>query len=418
MARFTAPLAAPSLAVWLLATTLVAPPALPPAQAQASKKAPAARTPPPEKPAADVAATPGPNGPEVAANAWLLIDLATGTTLASRKPDERVEPASLTKLMTAYLVFNALKEKRLELDQRLPISMAAYKAGGSRMFLDPRQPATVGELLNGLIVQSGNDAAIVLAEALAGSEAQFAQQMTAEARKLGMNATSFRNASGLPDPEHYTTARDLATLASHLIAEHPSFYKLYSQREYTYNNIRQPNRNRLLFTDPSVDGMKTGHTEAAGYCLISSAKRTDASSGFSRRLLSVVLGASSEASRAIESQKLLNYGFQHFQVVRLYKKDDPIGSYKVYKAVNPEVKAGFDDDIVVTVARTQVDTVKGEIERVEPLVAPIAAGQPLGTLRVRVADKLIVERPVVALERIDAAGWFGRAWDTIKLWIK
>ncbi len=417
MARITAPLAAPLLAALLASLTLVAPPATPPARAQAAKKAPAAKAAPAAKQAAEDAPV-GVNGPEIAANAWLLIDLSTGTTLAARKADERVEPASLTKLMTAYLVFNALKEKRLDLEQRPPVSTAAYKAGGSRMFIDPRQPATIGELLNGLIVQSGNDAAIVLAEALGGTEAQFAQQMNAQAKRLGMKATSFTNASGLPDAEHYSTANDLAILASHLINEHPSFYKLYSQREYTYNNIKQPNRNRLLFTDPSVDGLKTGHTDAAGYCLISSARRVDPASGFTRRLLSVVLGASSETSRAIESQKLLNYGFQHFQVVRLYKKNDPIGSYKVYKGVNPEVKAGFTEDIVATVARTQVDAVKGEIERVEPLVAPIPAGQPLGTLRIRLADKVIAERPVVALEKVDAAGWFGRAWDTIKLWIK
>ena len=418
MARFTVPMAASWLTAVLLATLWLAFAAAPPAIAQSTKKSKSGVA-TASTPAASAAVAPSSGaGPEIAANAWLLIDMATDTVLSSHKADERVEPASLTKLMTAYLVFNALKEKRLALDFRPPVSTAAYKAGGSRMFIDPRQPAMISELLNGLIVQSGNDAAVVLAEALGGTEAQFAQLMTQEAKKLGMKSSSFTNASGLPDSNHYTTAKDLAILASRLISEHPSFYKLYSQREYTFNNIKQPNRNRLLFTDPSVDGMKTGHTDAAGYCLISSARREDPGSGFSRRLLSVVLGAASETSRAIESQKLLNYGFQNFQVVRLYKKDDPIGSYKVYKAVAPEVKVGFTDDVVVTVARSLVDSVKGEIERVEPLVAPIPAGQALGTLRVRLADKVIIERPVVALEKIEAAGWIGRGWDTIKLWIK
>lgn len=356
--------------------------------------------------------------PDIAARSWLLIDMTTGATLAARDPERRIEPASLTKLMTAYLVFNALRDQRLTLDHRPPVSPQAFKAGGSRMFVDPRNPARIDELLNGLIVQSGNDAAIILAEAVAGTEAQFATLMNAEATKLGMNDTRFTNASGLPGPDHYSTARDLGTLASRLIKDHPEYYRLYSQRDYTYNNIRQPNRNRLLFTDPTVDGVKTGHTDAAGYCLISSAKREDAASGVSRRLLSVVVGATSESSRAIESQKLLNFGFQNYQVVRLYRKEAPLASYKVWKAKAPEVRAGFADDVLLTVARNDVDRVKGEVERTEPLVAPFPAGTRLGTLRVQLADRTLLERPVVALDNVEAAGWFGRSWDTIKLWIK
>jgi D-alanyl-D-alanine carboxypeptidase (penicillin-binding protein 5/6) len=356
--------------------------------------------------------------PDIAARSWLLLDMTTGATLASRDPERRIEPASLTKLMTAYLVFNALRDQRLTLDHRPPVSPQAFKAGGSRMFVDPRNPARIDELLNGLIVQSGNDAAIILAEAVAGTETQFATLMNAEAAKLGMNDSRFTNASGLPGPDHYSTARDLATLASRLIKDHPEYYRLYSQRDYTYNNIRQPNRNRLLFTDPTVDGVKTGHTDAAGYCLISSAKREDAASGVSRRLLSVVVGATSEASRAIESQKLLNFGFQNYQVVRLYRKEAPLASYKVWKAKEPEVRAGFADDVLLTVARNDVDRVKGEVERTEPLVAPFPAGTRLGTLRVQLADRTLLERPVVALDNVEAAGWFGRSWDTIKLWIK
>ena len=356
--------------------------------------------------------------PDIAARSWLLMDVTTGTTLAARDPDMRIEPASLTKLMTAYIVFEALRDKRLTLDQRPPVSQAAYKATGSRMFVDPREPARIDELLNGLIVQSGNDAAVILAETVGTTEAQFAKVMNAEAKRLGMTNSHFTNASGLPDPEHYTTARDLAILTAHLIVEFPEYYKLYSQREYTYNGIRQPNRNRLLFTDSTVDGVKTGHTQAAGYCLISSAMREDPSLGIGRRLLSVVIGATSEASRAIESQKLLNFGYQNYQLLRLYKKGEPLESYRVYKGKVPEVRAGFLDDVMVSVARNDADKVKGEVERAEPLLAPIPAGTRLGTLRVKLADRALLERPLVALDNVEAAGWFGRAWDTIKLWIQ
>lgn len=372
--------------------------------------------------AATLLATPGVRAevaaPDIAARSWLLIDLTTGTTLAARDPDVRIEPASLTKLMTAFIIFEALRDKRLTLDQRPPVSQAAYKASGSRMFVDPREPARIDELLNGLIVQSGNDAAVILAEAIGTTEAQFAKIMNAEAKRLGMVNSNFTNASGLPDPEHYTTARDLGILTSHLISEFPEYYKLYSQREYTYNNIRQPNRNRLLFTDPTVDGVKTGHTQAAGYCLISSALREDPALGLGRRLLSVVIGATSEASRAIESQKLLNFGYQNYQLLRLYRKGDALDSYRVYKGKEDQVRAGFVDDVLLTVARNDTDKVKGEVERAEPLLAPIPAGTRLGTLRVKLGDRALLERPVVALDNVEAAGWFGRAWDTIKLWIQ
>ena len=356
--------------------------------------------------------------PEIAARAWLLVDVSTRTVLYSQNPDDRFEPASLTKLMTAYLVFNALKEKRLTMDLRPPVPPSAHKAIGSRMFVDPRSPATVDELLHGLIIQSGNDAAITLAEAVSGTEAQFAELMNTEARRIGMVNTSFTNASGLPDSKHYSTARDLATLTIRLIEEHPEYYRMYSQKEYTYNKIRQPNRNRLLFTDPSVDGVKTGHTDAAGYCLISSAMRAQPGTGVSRRVLSVLLGASSESTRAIESQKLLNFGFQNFDVVSLYKRNTPIGNYQVWKGQTPDVKVGFKDEVAITVPKAQVASVKGEIERIEPLVAPIAAGQQIGTLRIKLADRVLAERPVVALEAVQPAGWLGRTWDTIRLWIK
>lgn len=355
--------------------------------------------------------------PTIAARSWLLLDETTGQVLAAHEPDTKIEPASLTKIMTAYLAFDALREKRLTLDQRPAVSNAAYKAIGSRMFVEPSKPASVEELLNGVIVQSGNDASIVLAEALAGTEESFAEQMTRAAQRMGMRNTSFRNSTGLPDPQHYTTARDLAVLAQRLIEDFPDQYPLYSRREYTYNNIRQPNRNRLLAIDPSVDGMKTGHTEAAGYCLIASAKRDMPGIEGSRRLISVVLGAASESARAIESQKLLNYGFQNFEVVRIYAKNQPAGSYEVWKGRDDAVDGGFEREVLVAVPRGQTGQVKAEIERVQPLVAPIAQGQQIGTLRVRIGDELVTERRLVALESVEPAGWFGRTWDALRLMI-
>ena len=363
------------------------------------------------------AAAAQPSSPVLAAKAWLLIDTGSSQVLAENDADARVEPASLTKLMTAYLAFEALRDKRITLEQRPPVSMSAYKAIGSRMFVDPSKPATVDELLHGMIIQSGNDASIILAEAIAGTEPAFAEMMNREAQRMGLKATHFKNATGLPDPEHYSTARDLAVIASRVIQDFPDFYRLYSQKEYTYNNIRQPNRNRLLSIDPSVDGMKTGHTDAAGYCLISSARRQQAGDGFARRLLSVVLGASSDAARAMESQKLLNFGFQNFDAVRVHAHDQAVGSYRVWKGKEDEVQGGFTSDVVVTVPRGQAQRIKGEIERIEPLVAPITKGQRIGILRVRLDDQVIAERPLVALKDVDEGGWFGRLWDGLRLLI-
>jgi D-alanyl-D-alanine carboxypeptidase (penicillin-binding protein 5/6) len=355
--------------------------------------------------------------PTLAARSWLLLDVTTGQVLAAFEPDLKIEPASLTKLMTAYLAFAAIKEKRLALDLRPPVSMPAYKAIGSRMFVDPAKPATVEELLNGMIVQSGNDASIILAEAIAGSEDGFAQAMNKEAQRLGMKNSQFRNATGLPDPQHYTTARDLSVLASRLIVDFPEPYATYySKKEYAYNNIKQPNRNRLLFIDPTVDGVKTGHTDAAGYCLIASSRRDQPGAGFNRRLLSVVLGTASESARAIESQKLLNFGFQNFDAVKVFAKDQVAGTYEVWKGDAKELKAGFDQDVLVSVAKGQTDKLKAEIERVKPLVAPIAKGQRVGTLRVKLDDKVLLERPVLALGAVEQAGLFGRLWDSARMW--
>jgi D-alanyl-D-alanine carboxypeptidase (penicillin-binding protein 5/6) len=356
--------------------------------------------------------------PSLAARSALLLDMSSGQTLAATDADMKIEPASLTKLMTAYLVFAALRDKKLTPDQRPPVSAPAYKAIGSRMFVDPAKPATVDELLHGMIVQSGNDASIVLAEAIAGTEAGFAELMNREAERLGMKNTRYRNATGLPDPAHYTTARDLARLTVRLIEDFPQDYaKYYSLKEYTYNKIRQPNRNRLLFLDPSVDGVKTGHTDAAGYCLIASSRREQAGSGFHRRLLSVVTGTASESARAIESQKLLNYGFQNYEAAKVLTAGQPLGRYQVWKGAANDVPAGFDQDVFVTVAKGQAGAIKAEVERVQPLIAPVARGQRIGTLRVKLGDQVLAERPVLALAAVDQAGVFGRAWDTIRLWI-
>lgn len=355
------------------------------------------------------AALPVPPPPAIDARAWLLIDVDSGMALAEKDADARVEPASLTKLMTAYLAFTALKEGRLRPDQTLPVSEKAWRAEGSRMFLDPRKPARVDDLLKGVIVQSGNDACIVLAEAIAGSEEGFAAMMNAMARKMGMTNTHYTNSTGLPDPELYTSARDLTRLVRALIRDFPEHYKLYSMREFAYNGIRQPNRNRLLFIDPSVDGVKTGHTKSAGYCLISSARRDQ------RRLLSVVLGAQSDIGRAMESQKLLNYGFQFFETVRLYPANHVVSNLRLYKGKSSGVKVGFARDLYVTLPRGTAQRIQAQVVSQQPLLAPIRRGQNVATLRLSVDDKSIGEYPLQALEGVAVAGILGRGWDNLLL---
>ena len=359
---------------------------------------------------ASLAAAQNPPAPVLNAKAWLLLDMSSGQVLASQNPAERIEPASLTKLMTAYLAFSALKAKIITQEQVVPVSEKAWKAIGSRMFIEPRKPVTVAELLRGMIVQSGNDACVALAELISGSEESFAAAMNREAQRLGLTATSFRNSTGLPDPQHFTTADDLALLATAIIRDFPEFYALYSQKDYSYNGITQSNRNRLLWMDPNVDGMKTGFTEAAGYCLISSAKRGP------RRLLSVVLGAQSESARATESQKLLNFGFLNYDAVRLYQKGSSVSSLEVWKGSVRELKAGFDRDLFVTVPRGQADRVKATLHSQKPLLAPVALNQKVGNMKVTIDGREIASVPVLALEKIDGAGVFGRAFDTVRLW--
>jgi len=291
------------------------------------------------------------------------------------------------------------------------VSQVGWKQEGSRMFIDPKVPVTVDNLIKGMIVQSGNDACVTLAEGIAGSEENFAQMMNREAKRLGMNASSFRNSTGLPDPEHYTTARDLSLLASALIRDFPEEYKkYYSMKEYTYNKITQPNRNRLLYIDPTVDGVKTGHTEAAGYCLISSALRDK------RRLLSVVLGTASDSARASESQKLLNWGYISYDAVTLSTKDQPIATLRVWKGAQNEVKAGFASDLAIAVPKGYADKVKSEFVAEPRLIAPIEVGQKLGLLKVTIDGKVYGEYPVAALEKVEIGNIFIRIMDTIRLW--
>ncbi|MGA9395240.1 MAG: D-alanyl-D-alanine carboxypeptidase family protein [Azonexus sp.] len=351
--------------------------------------------------------------PTLAAKSWLLLEMGSGQVLTAEKPDERIEPASLTKLMTAYLTFAALHKKTIALEQPITVSEKAWRTGGSKMFIRVDTQVTVDDLIKGMIVQSGNDACVALAEAIAGSEESFAQMMNREAKRLGMTSSSFTNATGLPDPQLYTTARDLATLADALIRDFPEEYKrYYSMKEFRYNNITQPNRNRLLFIDSSVDGVKTGHTEAAGYCLISSALRDN------RRLLAVVLGTKSDATRANESLKLLNWGFQSYDAVTLFPKEQPVATLRVWKGTQKTVKAGFDKNLMIAVPRGYADKVKSEFTPQPRLVAPITAGQQLGTLKVNIDGKLYGEYPVLAIESVGAGGFVGRTIDSVMLWFQ
>ena len=357
------------------------------------------------------AAVPPPPG--VIGRAWLVADLSSGQVLASEKADERFEPASLTKLMTAYLVFAALREKKLTLEQHVNVSERAARAPGSRMFIQPGRPVTVDELIRGMEIQSGNDACIALAEAIGESEEAFAQMMNREAERLGMKNTRFANATGLPHPQHFSTAHDLYLLATALIRDFPKEYAAYyAQREFRYNNITQPNRNRLLWLDSTVDGVKTGHTDAAGYCLIASSRRGP------RRLVSVLLGAPSDEARAQESLKLLNWGFQSFDGLKLYDPAQAVGAVEVWKGSANSVNAGFRNGLVLSVPKGSADKIKAELVTQPPLLAPVANGQRVGLLRIALDDKPYAEYPVVALEPVPLAGVFGRAWDTLRLWFK
>jgi D-alanyl-D-alanine carboxypeptidase (penicillin-binding protein 5/6) len=348
--------------------------------------------------------------PNLAVKAFLLKDFNSNYVIASQKSNMRIEPASLTKIMTAYLSFKALKNGHLSLTQTLPVSEVAWKVEGSKMFIEPNKPVTVDELLHGMIIQSGNDASIALADGIGGTEAQFVDMMNKEATRLGMKNTHYMNATGLPDVQHYTTADDLMILATALIHDFPEQYqRLYSVKEYTYNKITQPNRNRLLWLDPNVDGMKTGHTETAGYCLIASAKRDGI------RRISVVLGAPTDAARATESQKLLNYGFQYFDSKLVYKQGQSINQLKVWKGNDNQVASTVADDLFVTVPKGEYANVKAVMSSTQPLIAPVKKGQVIGSVKFTLYGRTIDERNLVAAKTIEGAGILGRAWDSIKL---
>jgi D-alanyl-D-alanine carboxypeptidase (penicillin-binding protein 5/6) len=362
-----------------------------------------------------------PQPPEVAAKAYVLLDVTTDQVLAERQADVQADPASLTKLMTAWLVFDALKAKKLTLEQTLPVSVRAWserKGGGSLMFIDPKMTPKVDELLRGMIAVSGNDAAVALAEGVAGSVDAFVGMMNRQAQAWGLKNTQFKNVSGLSEAGHYSSARDMALIAQHVVRDFPEYYATYySLKQYTFNNIKQDNRNMLLGRDPSVDGMKTGYTESAGYCLIASAQR-DFPNG-KRRLLSVVLGTPSREARASESQKLLNWGYTAWDAVRLFEAGKAATTVPVWKGAQPTAHLGAAGGMVIAVPKGEGDKLKTSIERADPLVAPLAKGQKVGTLKVTTqAGAPIASVPLVVLEPVEQAGILGRAWDSIRLWIK
>lgn len=361
-----------------------------------------------------------PEPPEMAAKAYLLMDVTANQVLAAKDPDMAVEPASLTKLMTAYLVFDALRVKKIDLKQTLPVSERAWKMPGSRMFIDPKMQVPVEDLIKGMIVQSGNDATVALAEGVAGTVERFVQMMNDQAKALGMKSTAYKNPEGLTVAGHITTARDLATLSTRLMRDFPEYVTYYAIKKYRYAGTpaaNDSNRNLLLFRDPTVDGLKTGHTQAAGYCLVASAKRDFPNVG-SRRLLSVVLGAESENARANESQKLLNWGYTAFDAVKLFNANQPVVSPAVWKGQAPVLKLGSAQPLVVAVPAGSAAQLKTQVVRPDPLVAPFAKGQMVGSLKILQGDKPLFDVPLVALEAVEQAGVLGRAWDAVRLWIK
>jgi D-alanyl-D-alanine carboxypeptidase (penicillin-binding protein 5/6) len=366
------------------------------------------------------AAAQTPQPPEIAARSYMLVDVTANQVLAGREVDSPVEPASLTKLMTQYLVFDALRAKKITLEQRLPVSVRAWKIGGSTMFIDPKMTVPVDDLIKGMIVQSGNDATIVLAEGVGGTVEHFVELMNQQAKALGMKNTTYKNPEGLTTPGHTTTARDLSILASRIIQDFPEYLHYYSIKKYRYAGTptaNDTNRNMLLFRDPTVDGLKTGHTEAAGYCLIATARR-DFPNLQGRRLLAIVLGTNSEVARANEAQKLLNWGFTAFEDIKLFDANQAVVTPEVWKGTVKTAKLGRPQPIVLTIPAGTSARIKTQVARPDPLIAPLAKGQQVGTLKVSSGDQPLIEVPLVALEPVEQAGIFGRAWDAVRLWIK
>jgi len=362
-----------------------------------------------------------PVAPEIAARAYLLLDVTANQILAAKDADMPVEPASLTKLMTAYVVFDALKAKKITLDQTFGVSERAWKMPGSRMFIDPKMQVRVEDLLKGMIVQSGNDATVALAEGVGGSIERFVELMNQQAKALGMKSTGYRNPEGLTAPGHTTTARDLSILATRLLRDFPEYVGYYAIKHYRYPGTpaaNDSNRNLLLFRDPTVDGLKTGHTDAAGYCLVATARREVAGVG-QRRLLSVMLGTASENARATESQKLLNWGYTAYEPVRLFANGQAVATPQVWKGKASVVKLGRPEGVIVTIPAGEGGKLRTQVLRPEPLLAPLQQGQAVGTLRVtNAAGVIVADKPLLVLETVEEAGLIGRAWDALRLWIR
>lgn len=350
-----------------------------------------------------------PSPPQVNGTSYVLMDPASGRIIMEANSHERLPPASLTKMMTAYIVERELDEGRLSLNEMVPISVKAWKTGGSRMFVQEGSQVSVEDLLKGVIIQSGNDASVALAEHVAGSEGAFADVMNQQARLLGMENTRFETATGLPQDNQYATAYDLALLASAIINDYPENYPLYAEKHFTYNNIRQPNRNSLLWRDPSVDGLKTGHTEEAGYCLVASAKREDT------RLIAVVMGTDSAEARAREIQKMLNYGFRYYETARLYDSGATLLESRVWGGESDQLNLGLASDMVLTIPRGARESLESVVEVDTVIKAPVAAGDGLGTVTISFDGEVLAERPLVAIEPVPEGGIFKRLLDAIKL---
>jgi D-alanyl-D-alanine carboxypeptidase (penicillin-binding protein 5/6) len=370
--------------------------------------APAA-TPAPAPAPTPAPATPVPKPPSVNATSWLVMDFNSRQLLAEHNIDERVEPASLTKMMTVYVVASEIKAGHIRLEDMVRVSEKAWRMGGSKMFIEVDKEVSVADLLHGVIVQSGNDASVALAEHVSGSEEVFAAMMNQHARRLGMNHTHFTNSTGWPDPEHYTTARDMATLAAALIRDYPDIYAWHSIKEFTFNGIKQHNRNDLLYRDSSVDGVKTGHTETAGYCLVASAKRDD------MRLISVVMGTPGPKARAQASEALLNYAFRFYETHKLATAGEQVATARIWKGVVDAVSMGITGDLWVTVPRGAMNRVETRAEVKTPLSAPVDAGSVLGNLKVSLDGKELASRPLVALGDVAAGSFFKRVMDSIFL---
>jgi D-alanyl-D-alanine carboxypeptidase (penicillin-binding protein 5/6) len=369
-----------------------------------------AQTPVPTLTAPESSAPPVPAAPQLGAASYLLMDFNSGRAMVEHNADQRVEPASITKLMTAYVVFHELAEGKIKLEDMVAVSEKAWRTGGSRMFIDPSMQVSVEDLLRGMVIQSGNDASVALAEYIAGSEEAFAALMNHYAELLGMQGTHFMNSTGLPDPEHYTTARDVVALSVATIRDFPEYYAWYSEKEFTFNDIRQHNRNTLLWRDPAIDGLKTGHTESAGYCLAASAKRDG------MRLVSALMGSSSESSRASETQTLLNYGFRFFETVQLYQAGQELTRARVWKGMTEEVALGLDQELFVTIPSGRYDDLDAQVQMQPQLTAPLEAGARVGQVSIKLGDETVASRDLVALSAVDEAGFFGSAWDGLQLW--